>query len=189
MQLEIKRRITDAILWTGEGESLRDANLRSADLRSADLRGADLRDANLRSADLRGADLRGADLRDANLRDANLRSADLRDADLRDADLRSADLGDDIPIIENIDKRILSACTSEGCKLDMSAWHTCKTTHCRAGWAIALAGNAGMALEAKLGSACAGSLIYAKSRPDKRIPNFYASDEDAMADLIACAAE
>ena len=31
----------------------------------------------------------------------------------------------------------------DGGKLDMSTWHRCGTTHCRAGWAITLAGAAG----------------------------------------------
>jgi hypothetical protein len=71
----------------------------------------------------------------------------------------------------------------------MKKWHVCQTTHCRAGWAIHLCGDAGYALEKAVGSSAAGALIYAKSRPDKPIPNFTASDEDALADMRACAAE
>ena len=71
----------------------------------------------------------------------------------------------------------------------MSDWHTCKTTHCRAGWAVTLAGEAGATLEAKVGPAVAGTLIYAASRPGKPIPDFYCGDEAAMADLRASAAE
>ncbi len=109
----------------------------------------------------------------------------LRGANLSGADLIGANLhGANIPVIPNIDRAILAAVQSPGCALDMAMWHTCETTHCRAGWAIHLAGDAGRALEAKLGSATAGSLIYAVSRPDKRIPDFYASTEAAMADLI-----
>jgi len=40
-----------------------------------------------------------------------------------------------------------------------------------------------------MGSAAAGSLIYAASRPGKPIPNFYDNDERALADIKACAAE
>ena len=70
----------------------------------------------------------------------------------------------------------------------MSDWHTCETTHCRAGWAIHLAGAAGYALEQKLGSAeLAGRAIYLASTG--RAPSFYASDEDALEDLRRCATE
>ena len=65
--MEIKHKITGAVLFVHEG-----ANLRSADLRSADLSGA-----NLSGADLRGADLSGAYLSGANLSGANLSGADL----------------------------------------------------------------------------------------------------------------
>lgn len=40
----------------------------------------------------------------------------------------------------------------------------------------------------KYGPAAAGALIYAASRPGERIPNFYASNEEAMADIRECAA-
>jgi hypothetical protein len=180
------------------GAVLRDADLRDADLSGADLSGAVLRDAVLRGADLSGADLRGAVLRGADLRGAVLRGAVLRDADLRDADLSDADLsGADLsgalidappPKIEKIDAKILAAIEGGG-KLYMGDWHKCETTHCRAGWAITLAGDAGAALEAKIGPAAAGALIYAMSRPEKPIPNFYATNEAALADIKACAAE
>jgi hypothetical protein len=177
--------LRDAVLRVAD---LRDADLLGADLSDADLRGADLSDADLSDAVLRGADLSDADLRDADLRDADLRDADLSGADLRDAVLRGADLRD-VPIIPNIDVAILSAIETPGNALDMSDWHRCKTTHCRAGWAITLAGKAGAALEEKYGPATAGALIYAASRPDRPIPNFYANNGDALNDLRACAAQ
>ena len=124
-------------------------------------------------ADLRGADLRGADLRGADLRGAVLTRAVLT--------------GFTIPVIENIDAAILGAIKSGGA-LNMCKWHTCGTAHCRAGWAIVLAGEAGADLEAKVGPAAAGALIYAVSRPGKPIPNFYARNEDAMASIRADAA-
>ena len=101
---------------------------------------------------------------------------------LTDADLR------DIPIIPNIDAAILAAIEADG-HLRMSYWHTCETTHCRGGWAILCAGEAGKRLEDKFGSAVAAALIYHVSRPGKRIPDFYASNAEAMADIKACAAE
>ena len=128
---------------------------------------------------LTGADLTGA----------ALTGADLTGADLRWANLNRAKIGNDIPTVPNIDAAILSAVTKEGQSLQMNTWHTCKTTHCRAGWAIVLAGEPGRELEKKIGSANAGTLIYLASRPGKNVPDFYATNEEAMADLIACAAE
>lgn len=63
----------------------------------------------------------------------------------------------------------------------MGSWHACATTHCRAGWAITLAGEAGKALEQRVGPPAAGSLIYLASVG--YVPNFYATNEDAMADM------
>ena len=66
----------------------------------------------------------------------------------------------------------------------MRTWHSCETTHCRAGWAVTLAGKAGAELEDQLGTATAATLIYLASDPDlERIPDFHASDDEAMADM------
>jgi hypothetical protein len=65
----------------------------------------------------------------------------------------------------------------------------CGTTHCRAGWAIHLAGREGYDLERRTSSYLAGRLIYEASRPGVACPNFFAPNEDAMADLRKCAAE
>ena len=198
---------------------LRGADLRGADLRGADLAGADLSEADLLGADLSGADLPGATLAGADLRDADLREVDLRrahlsgatlrgailrGAHLRGATLRGADLcgaalsGADLrkatglppaPTVKAIDRHILAAVQADGGAMPMDTWHTCETQHCRAGWAITLAGEAGRSLEDTLGSCAAGALIYAASRPDKPVPDFYATDADALADLDRCANE
>jgi hypothetical protein len=175
------------------GANLSDANLSGADLSDAhlsraDLLRADLSDAHLSRADLRGANLRGANLSDANLSGANLRGANLSDANLSGADLSGAyGLPKRIPIIENIDAKILAAIEFGG-TLNMGDWHTCETTHCRAGWAVTLAGDSGGLLEDILGTNAAATLIYNASRPGKRIPDFYASNEVAMASIKADAA-
>jgi hypothetical protein len=96
--------------------------------------------------------------------------------------------GFDVPVIPNIDAAILAAVRTPGNCLDMVSWHTCATAHCRAGWAIELAGDAGRKLEEAVGAAAAGILIYAASRPEKPIPNFYCTDEEALADLELSAA-
>jgi uncharacterized protein YjbI with pentapeptide repeats len=184
-------------------KDLRDANLRDAILRDANLRDAILRDANLSSADLSYANLSyanlsSANLRDANLRGANLSSADLSYANLSYANLSSADLSDAIlygailsdvtvPVVADLDAKIATA-VGDGAALDMSAWHGhCGSTHCRAGWAITCAGAEGAALEAAVGPNAAGALIYYASTG--RVPDFFASDEDALADIRACAAK
>src|ERR1051326_4361077 len=132
-----------------------------------------LTDAVLAGAVLAGADLTGAVLADAVLTDAVLTGAVLA--------------GADIPVVPDIDATIYAAITDGKGELQMGAWHTCETTHCRAGWAITLAGEAGRKLEKRYGPAAAGALIYAKSRPGVPIPNFYAGDEAALADIKACA--
>ena len=189
------------------GAKLSGTDLRNADLRRADLRGTDLRGAKLSGPDLRGlsssADLRNADLRETDLRETDLRNADLSNAILRSAamfmaDLRNAYLsGADLrgatdlpaaPVIPNIDAAILAEIVAGGV-IDMDNWHTCETTHCRAGWAIYLADEAGAALERRYGTNVAGALIYAASRPNNRVPNWFASAEEALADLRASAAE
>jgi uncharacterized protein YjbI with pentapeptide repeats len=169
------------------GADLIDANLSGADLRGANLSGADLSGADLRCANLSGANLRFANLSGANLIDANLSGADLRGADLIDANLSGADLrGADLieaPVVPNIHQAVLAACEHDGA-LDMSTWHKCETTHCRAGWVVTLAGDAGKQLEARFGCGVAAALIYMASDPTlSRIPNWHASNADAMAGM------
>jgi hypothetical protein len=170
------------------GAVLRDADLSGAVLRGAVLSGAVLRDADLsgadlRDADLRGADLRGADLRDADLSGAVLSGAVLSGADLSDADLRGAVLSDCPVKIENIHSAVYAA-ASKPEALNMSNWHTCDTTHCRAGWVVALAGEGGRALEWAYGTPAAAALIYMASDPKlERIPDFYCGNAEALEDM------
>ena len=209
MKFEIKNRFTGDVQFTAEidcddaasigvkiglavrwacrhGADLRGAVLRDAVLSDAVLSGADLSDADLRDADLRGAVLSGADLRDADLRDAVLSGADLRGAVLRgavhsDADLRVAVLSD-APIIPDVHKAVYTAASQPGA-LDMSNWH-CGTAHCRAGWVVTLAGDAGKNLEARLGTSGAATLIYLASDPKlERVPDFYCGNSAALADM------
>ena len=101
MNIEIKHRYTNNVLFACDAKNLREAlvkavkdgaNLRSADLCGANLRSADLYGANLRSADLCGANLYGADLCGANLYGADLCGADLCGANLCGANLYGANL-------------------------------------------------------------------------------------------------
>jgi hypothetical protein len=161
--------------------SLSGAKLSRAKLSGANLSGADLFRANLCGADLSGADLSGANLCGANLSGANLSDANLCSANLCGADLSDAKLSD-VPIVAALDTKILAAIEG-GCGFDMSDWHTCETTHCRAGWAIVVAGREGKELESRLGPSAAGALIYAAAYPDLPVPDFYAKKEDALADI------
>ena len=108
---------------------------------------------------------------------------------LRDADLSGADLSG-APKIENIHQKVYEAASAPKA-LDMGIWHddayeegNCGTTHCRAGWVVALAGKEGRELEERIGTPAAASLIYLASDPDlDRFPNFYCGNEAALADM------
>jgi hypothetical protein len=89
-----------------------------------------------------------------------------------------------VPIVEDLDRKMYEA-TRNGENFDMTSWH-CGTTHCRAGWAITLAGEAGSKLEEAVGSAAAGRYIYEAST-GRPAPNFYATTKDALADIERCA--
>ena len=190
------------------------ANLSGADLSGANLSGANLSGANLSGADLSGADLIGANLSGAILSGANLSGADLIGANLSGADLRDADLSGapdmsgpfsekqktkyatrmqqyrakypGVPVIDNLDAKIAQIVDGGSGTLEMNQWHACATTHCRAGWAITLAGESGKALEQTYGPHRAGVILYAVSTG--RIPSFYTSNDNAIADIRRCAA-
>jgi len=94
-----------------------------------------------------------------------------------------------IPIIDNIHQKILEA-VQQPDALNMSEWHTCDTTHCRAGWVSFLAGPAGKELEKQTCTEFAAMQIYKASSPIMVSPvRFYESNEVAMADIIRCAKE
>lgn len=67
--------------------------------------------------------------------------------------------------------------------LDMGSWHTCNTTHCRAGWVVHLAGEAGYALERFHNTALAAQLIYRESGSPISPVRFYETNEEALADM------
>lgn len=166
-------------------------NLQKADFQDSDLSEVDFRDSYLarccfRRCNLKGADMRRAHLVNADLRDADLSGAQLRYVNLSGVYLQGAKGLPEAPKIANIDRAILNAIQSHG-KLRMATWHTCDTTHCRAGWAIHLCGEAGYKLEEQFGPSTAGALIYAASRPTERVPDWGATDEEAMDDMLSAA--
>jgi len=171
--------------------NLADVNLAGACLAGACLAGANLARANLARANLARAYLADAYLARANLADAYLAEAYLAGANLAGANLAGADKTKyDVPIIPKIDAVILAE-IEKGGTLDMSTWHGlkgwCGTTHCRAGWAVHCAGKPGQKLEQQVGTQRAAAMIYHASRPGKSAPWFFATNEDALADIKACA--
>ena len=70
----------------------------------------------------------------------------------------------------------------------MSNWHTCETTHCRAGWVVTLAGEQGKELERKTSTRFAARQIYkASSNIGVTYPAFFVGNDEAMKDMKRCA--
>ena len=63
----------------------------------------------------------------------------------------------------------------------MNQWHTCDTTHCRAGWVVHLAGSEGKALEERFRTPLAALMIYRESSALKvGMNDFYDTNEIAL---------
>ena len=89
--------------------------------------------------------------------------------------------------IDNIHQKVLAAVSSDNA-LDMSTWHQCETTHCRAGWVTTLAGNDGKRLEELTSCAFAAKIIYRNSSDiNVSFNRFYDTNEAAMEDIKRCA--
>jgi hypothetical protein len=72
----------------------------------------------------------------------------------------------------------------------MGQWHTCDTTHCRAGWVVAIAGEKGKKLEGNSSTLFAAQQIYKASSPISVSPvRFFDDDNKAMTDMERCANE
>ena len=119
-----------------ENADLENANLAGAYLEDAYLEDAYLENANLAGANLMGANLRGANLEDADLSGTNLGGAYLEYTNLENANLAGADL--DYQIQDGLLQQIAKIILENPESLEMGRWHTCKTTHCLAGWACRL---------------------------------------------------
>ena len=65
----------------------------------------------------------------------------------------------------------------------MGSWHRCEQTHCRAGWAVALAGEEGRALEAYYDTPLAAMLIYQASGYEISPVRFFEQNDAALADM------
>lgn len=71
----------------------------------------------------------------------------------------------------------------------MGAWHTCDTTHGRAGWVVHLAGERGYALEKATSPLFAAMQIYKASGYVISPVRFYDTNEAALADMERLAKE
>lgn len=90
-----------------------------------------------------------------------------------------------VPVVFQLDLKILTAIEllqERGVSsVGAGSWRVCAVARDRARWAIGLAGAEGMALEATVGTATAAGLIYRASTG--RVPNFYATCEESLADI------
>jgi hypothetical protein len=94
-----------------------------------------------------------------------------------------------VPVIPNIHQAVYAAASAPGA-LEMRDWHTCEKTHCRAGWVVTKAGEAGKALEAQTSTAFAAMQILKASSPIRVFPpRFYEENDVALADMRRCADE
>jgi len=190
------------------GADFADANFADANFADAYFAGADFADADFADANFAGADFADADFAGANFAGANFAGAKnvpigVEKVDPPEPYVRQAPTGEalaerarryrerhpEVPVVANLDAKILHAVSVEGGVLQMSLWHgaggVCGTTHCRAGWAIHLAGKAGHDLERRFGSQHAGAMIYRASTG--RVPHFFATDARALEDIKRCA--
>ena len=92
-----------------------------------------------------------------------------------------------VPKIENIHQRVFAA-VSQPNALEMGSWHTCDTTHCRAGWVVHLAGDEGRELEKFFNTELAAMKIYEASGYQISPVRFYDSNEAALEDMRRLAA-
>lgn len=166
-----------------------------------DFRGVDLSYCDFYGCDFFGVNLRGADLTGTQFKNCRVTGMDITGANLCGLCFGSvSETGKkvfcfpegvvglpDAPVVpaleEQIYQRIVRA-REEGkeCPLLMEQWHTCKTVHCLAGWAVFLAGSEGWQLERKTHAALAGALIYQKSCGF--VPDFFEMDtQKAIRDL------
>lgn len=91
------------------------------------------------------------------------------------------------PKVENIHQKVYEAASRPN-GLNMTSWHTCDTTHCKAGWAVHLAGEAGKRLEQHTSTLFAAMMIYQASSPIEVSPvTFFDDNVSALADMKRCA--
>ena len=65
----------------------------------------------------------------------------------------------------------------------MGNWHSCDTTHCRAGWVVHLAGKPGYALEKRTSPIFAAMQIYKASGYEISPVRFFDGNKNALEDM------
>lgn len=93
-----------------------------------------------------------------------------------------------VPVIKGIHQRVYAA-ASQPCALNMCNWHDCDTIHCRAGWVVHLAGEAGYALESQASPLFAALQIYKASGCEISPCRFFDTNEESLADMKRLADE
>jgi hypothetical protein len=89
-----------------------------------------------------------------------------------------------VPVVADLHAKVFTAASATEA-LNMDEWHTCANTHCRAGWVVTLAGQAGKDLEKFHDTALAAMLIYDASCPGYKInpARFFDDNEAALEDM------
>lgn len=135
MKFEIKRRLNEAVLFTVEAETLREAAeqafranayLEGANLIGVNLEGANLRNANLRGANLEGANLEGANLIGAYLIGANLEGALKDDTVLPTGETWKQYLTETLPALLTASGKSLESFTEHW---ECHSWDNCPMAH------------------------------------------------------------
>ena len=108
-----------------------------------------------------------------------------------------------VPVIPNLAQLILEQVEKKPERFDMGSWHgtvadaddditdtpkpedyeKCGTTHCVAGWAVVVAGKAGIELEKKLFTEEVASMLFEHSALGEPFENFYGTSASALEEL------
>ena len=171
--------------WRAQHGTLSELVTAGIGLRGVSL--AELADAGIELRSAQWADLadQGIDLRGLAVDDLVGLGIDLSDTvwyELAAAGIPP--LPADVPEVPDLHQQMAEAVGTQGEYLAMHTWHrACGTRHCRAGWAVVLAGEAGWELERWYGTATAATMIYLASDPDYPLPCWHQSDADALASI------
>lgn len=92
-----------------------------------------------------------------------------------------------LPVLVDVHQKVLEAASHTGA-LNMGKWHSCETTHCRAGWVVVLAGEMARRMEEICGTRIVARVIYARSS-EIRVPDwtFFETEKVALKHMVKCA--
>lgn len=168
-----------------EEECFAGCDMKKSVLAMAQFHRCDFAGADLSYADLDGTYFMGCDLRGAKFTRIPL-SAVLTGSLINLEDLPLTNV--EIPLVEDLHRKVYDAITGDSCRLDMRQWHTCETIHCRAGWVSTIAfGKERWIAENMHPVSILALAVYLKAYPGMPVPDWYTSDGDAMLDIRALA--